>query len=1786
VTPRHYKMSQPSETDKALVNFAVKPDGTAVFRSARQGTLDVAGGTAAAVRRLAAGTAGPWRAGSADGVPGPPLKRGGAFGGPPAAAAAGPGTREATGLVSDVRVYPAEAEGAVYLQPEGGGVVRVTADPLPPVPYAAIAAVPPDRGYVEEVAKLLEGHSPDLTALADVAAQLCYALAEREPLPLPPRAGEWYRGPGETFYRVTGADGEKVVGVPAGGGRAVRLDPGALEGPTAEPMYWDYLQAFDYAVRVRDAVRDAQRYPDEDAADLWKELEGKLGPELAARLRSNLGTIPLSVYGGEEGAHFLESKDPEAWRAAFVAQGQAPPEASWEALEAVFPRLPGAEQLLGPESRDSARAALVRALRQWEGRRVPWRVQGVAYPPNLAKPWYPPPQIYPNAAIPVLQGAASLAWSEAQVTLAMDALSKAVAGLYSGIEAQVRYPGIRSGKTPLRHLYPSMPIRPHPFQRDYLAQLGPHLRRSIRAGAPKNRRPVYFGSLDQDSLGARLGLPDKMVAESPEATDPSGPEKWKWWRLADAVVRAGARAWNKNVERTAAGQALMAAGVLDGDDPGAQDEGEGMTAAGLEIQLSQARDAALSLANKADRAAARADEGKMRLEDAEGAEGAGVEAVVEAAALREDLAAFGAEAAEARREAAEAAIRLSKVRAALAEAGAREDADAAKLKLKRRLPLIAALQLGRDQDAAVQAAKVGLEPDDHAKQFLQAFLGDPAAVGAMVEIWGWVARGPDSPDHNRVAARASGEDGGRNGEGAPFPPSLGDPDAWDLQVEVQIGESGVRLDRNGVARYYAFYAAGLLRGADDKGALDGPILIDRADMVPGSGKTTIAKMAAAYCHQFRSIHGRSLAYSPEIAYAANKEVLRRQLYDDTAGLGSAMHVSLVEHGRVVASNFRMAGGAEPGVKCRTRDLIICDPAFLVFYTQCKKTQGIGTGGEDGGDVYYGNPHAIPFMDEFASEIGDARLMEEMAEVRDGGDILRLLAKWFPDASLLSNAPALFSAVGASVVPEGMIADAIRLSQENRQVSFTPSREGKIYVPAQTFTYAGDQRNFWELCPQDSLSHLIRGLRAPLYKRLVGQRFASKLRDELNELHARLVRTGEDEDLRERLDALMPYVHYDPGRFTGNDLANYSVGLLYFVWATAARYVKADPGLRAMCSDAPAILPESEYLPHFPPKAPWPRAQYASDLLCARAEVKRGEPRLYGLLGVGKEGPQAPGTCISKAAERLGKYALDPAERGKRWAAANGLPAAEGGRMAARLRRDPEGAQREARVAARAATGRSGSPPKGLEDVGRMPTGTTLILDTRPLDFAMDMVARLKNVPRSSVEEEAEEEGGRAKLIYEASHMEREQRMRALEREGARGTTTTTATRVQAEVTDGDGEQLRMGAERGVMQKRAGMGEADLAKMAQGITTKSSVNPWTLGPYIPKTLGSRLVETMSNKEFYLLSYKILCMPEAENTGVSLSEVYSHVPALGVQYLIGNARIAYGINVKGAEEAIVTPRAAATLSPETLLQFGSRVGREGQSDDALIYTDELALYRIMDACMHTYNSTLACAVVSYLETQKAPDLAAAVRQEGGDEHAALAAIIGRAITEKGAGGVSDVVELPVIIRAAAQHVTDPHGLAPGPGEKNRGDYSEMGGDPLQDLCAGLRAIMRAVVDSREQTTFTFLARLMSTKMTGAEGSQKLSEALRLNMRESYRMEMGAQAAAAATATGGGADVNEGAEARARVGGRASEPTGARGRRRPDTEGAKVWGVEAAAQRRSRELPGGGVRTRDLSGIEGGF
>ncbi len=772
----------------------------------------------------------------------------------------------------------------------------------------------------------------------------------------------------------------------------------------------------------------------------------------------------------------------------------------------------------------------------------------------------------------------------------------------------------------------------------------------------------------------------------------------------------------------------------------------------------------------------------------------------------------------------------------------------------------------------------------------------------------------------------------------------------------------------------------------------GDLALDYMRANAGTGKTTTAKMGGCVIRNVKIKFAGSLPpFNFELVYVCDQPLVRAEIFNSMKLLGSdkckTSIATLSAVGRLeIESNFeeetsRTVNGRlqirkyKPKLKSSTRDMFIMSSEVLILYVLGRRDGATMENDKEGS--WYGNHNAFVFIDEFGAKLGNIQASNALAEAE--GNELRIVKSFQEYAQsmlILSNATSLLTLVGASMVPMDMIQQTIA-SHQIRNVKSNSETGGKIYVGSQMEMPWGEGVNLWNVCPEELLGDLFIGLREPLLRRTVGHNAALQLRARIIE---KMKATGPESVMYGRLKEMTEYLSYDLGVYNGDSIANYAVGLLYFLYLYAHQYVAPGPELNLFCGDMQNIMDGLQMaLPFY---APWPKSHFVRQSEIYRAETMPAPPDF--LKGLGISGSWNRGVRPEALRLMRAKGMLDELRQFGTYInaptpvldeiCATGLACRESlplddltdivvKDMLVKKRPLPAPLPAGRPVVVDSSVGlilgaisvdvKSTTPWTvlgrcvqelriGIKNTNFSKRPVTLVLDTDPLEIATATLAGFMHMKPEALIARAESVMGAAQRRYDEELSAAKRRFEnQMKRDGRPNGNA---------VINGPRGEEGAGAGRVIYEPADPTTITNIADALGSIN--SHKNPITGRNYICPGAPE-----MSNLERYLLSFDIVVIRN-NCTEYDLMKLYGFIKENKGRACMIFLSIAgtYGINVELATTAIITPRTACAVSVQTILQYLCRAGREGMSDNATSPMDLLTIVRILEHGIHETDGAL--------------------------------------------------------------------------------------------------------------------------------------------------------------------------------------------------------------------------------------
>lgn len=347
--------------------------------------------------------------------------------------------------------------------------------------------------------------------------------------------------------------------------------------------------------------------------------------------------------------------------------------------------------------------------------------------------------------------------------------------------------------------------------------------------------------------------------------------------------------------------------------------------------------------------------------------------------------------------------------------------------------------------------------------------------------------------------------------------------------------------------------------------MTGNISLDMNNAVPGSGKTTSAIIGGVLTRKLKEDRSFPPGLNHEIVYVCDQYLVCKSTYSAATMVGKnhGVKVSMFEEGRdgkmTIKSNYQVIGPdgrlVDPSISCKERDFVIMTSKMLVPYVLGRRVAGNEMVAEEG--AWYGNPNAIPFIDEFGARIGERAGITGLINAEGKiNDVAATIKKYAAPLLVLTNAPRMLTLVGSTMVEMDCVKGMIEDHSYGRQIRSHRRGDGKIYVGSQFYKCDGTPVHLWSYYPAELIGILLTGYGKPLVKRTVSHHAAIELRDTLKRLAKEYPRIAE----------MSEYLNYDLPTYDGNSIADYAIGLLFYAFMYANQYVGPNPNVDLTVSD--------------------------------------------------------------------------------------------------------------------------------------------------------------------------------------------------------------------------------------------------------------------------------------------------------------------------------------------------------------------------------------------------------------------------------------------------------------------------------------------------------------------------------------------------------------------------------------------------------------------------------------------
>lgn len=784
---------------------------------------------------------------------------------------------------------------------------------------------------------------------------------------------------------------------------------------------------------------------------------------------------------------------------------------------------------------------------------------------------------------------------------------------------------------------------------------------------------------------------------------------------------------------------------------------------------------------------------------------------------------------------------------------------------------------------------------------------------------------------------------------------------------------------------------------------------------PGAGKTTSPIIAAKALKLLKAAFDQKIhGVHREVVFVCDFATVRMETYKRARDAG--LNVTLMQRDSrgikwLSSGKFGLDASNDnnPGFTCAARDMFIMDSQLMIKYVlKGKAAMGNGISAAEG------NPHAFVFIDEFIGLVSDYAAVKRYLNIKSNDaltEFTNICKKYFPAILTVSNSPVSLTLSGASMIPCLTIVNKIRELQNfvDDNLSYEIMSQGRIHVSAQ-YKFAWDGHiNMWNVCPQEQFDALFGSICQPLYRRTVGHHAALYLREVIADQITRKTKYGR------MLAGMQDYLTYDLGSFTGETVAEYTIGLLYFILLYATRYVEDLPNLKMTCGEMQKYMrghgkwtspvngmssyPEGgfgkrrEFLTGngdacvvLPRDAPWPKTRFLfrDELGALYPQTQMPEfLEIFGILSTWTS--KIPRNIMSTMIDRHARFIeIMPSNLNFNDVSVNDTPQlianitnaqivsavedslastttiSNANSIASAIEAEENASKKCCTVFDRIRHSLVSAHHKMHSAVRKnAKIEVAIVLDNNPLEIAVALVASIIGVNASDI----------AGMSVRAQN----DITRALAHDRL------STTRKQATVAHVQRKQTRGGSsgdndnDGGRDNRRSAVGTeisrnthvADGPSMDDA-NAQLAENPYSGNAYYwaNEIAGGTSENTASDiLHAYFLSFGIMCFTNDDTDYITQKKfeyLKSQKPGCKIALIIGTTVCAYGINVENLTMAITSPRACLMTGTNTMSQFFFRAGRAGMSDDASLYVDALTIARMTESSTHSIGECPAVSI----------------------------------------------------------------------------------------------------------------------------------------------------------------------------------------------------------------------------------
>ena len=830
--------------------------------------------------------------------------------------------------------------------------------------------------------------------------------------------------------------------------------------------------------------------------------------------------------------------------------------------------------------------------------------------------------------------------------------------------------------------------------------------------------------------------------------------------------------------------------------------------------------------------------------------------------------------------------------------------------------------------------------------------------------------------------------------------------------------------------------------------------IEYNSSLPGAGKTTLPVLGAVILHKIKGILRDSLVRHFEIAFICDHALIRNETYQRIVALNSEIKASIIETGPdgklCITSNFSTRGTVRSAVgRIKTEE---CKPGFKcdsrdIFIMDSRMMVPYVLGRRDGASNDFtsgGSWYGNPRAFVFFDEFG-ANL--------GNFDPMNALSKSSGD---LSKVQSVFEEHMPGILVLGNAPQRISLA-------------GASMVPVDHITgliHSRQPNRLYDVHPNVKGkiyvgSHYVYawGQHVEAWNLCPVDMFEDFFRGVCEPLAKRTIGHHAAINLRNkikeciasgnpiyaRLSEMENYMSFDLGIFDGESVANFAVGMLYLVMLYATKYLGPDQDVDAACSDVQPYIDGHKII--FPAGAPWPKSRFLRREEQGFLYPSISPPEFLANLGIPSTyvAPTVPLNQPRTTFERICKELTD--------------------------------------------------------SYGEVEERTIFVFDPHPMQLAIAIGASVTKKSISDFEKYAHAVISEAVIADTEAERAVAAELAELDRQAKHGTTDLV----------GNAKAIAGGTGRVVTQV---MTPQEIQQQAIAIAAKLALrfNQLTQNPYSAKDAnGLSILPVRSEIEQYLLSMGIICM-SSDESDKAIQDKYEFIKKKNrvskIKMIVCNSICAYGVNVEKATCAIMSARGALTVSPQTMAQFFSRVGRSGMSDEAVLYLDAVTLARIVEHTMHDSAAEGALIPAIFVALDDFMKSTGAYRnytnrleQELSDMYSAqrfenTPQMLDRHLVERVSNLLTSLIEpfglsgyftpqIEIFVGAILTHIHEPFGISgycmdeSGLPVVTRSTYPRTDGTDVDSLMKAVRFVMKRFARTRDNTCFDNYSEIMAVE-----------------------------------------------------------------------------------------------------------